>query len=33
MGDEKLRKTCLFFEYNTNLDDMGFEDSIRNYYD
>lgn len=26
-------KKCLFYEFNTDLDDMGFEDSIRNYFE
>lgn len=32
-SDEQLRKNCLFFEYNSGLEDMGFEDSIKNYFE
>lgn len=33
MSDDDLLKKCLFFEFNEELEDMGFEDSIRNYYE
>lgn len=32
-SDQQLIKNCLFFEYNQALEDLGFEDSIRNYFD